>query len=333
MAAPTILRTQHKLGDYLFEPDLEKFNLQKKSSRPWIINNVQDLNKLKDQLNSVKDVPQTENIKTNLNMGLESSNKCPLLTSDELSNRNEQTCQNDNENIKQNREINDNAKFSANHKTTKSPKMKSKSKTKSLKNKALQHQSNNLQNKNAFSCESPLQNQDKEQPTNMNTEQESEMNGMNAQIDLEIDYQNQINMIYNNPHYLEQYTQPLQYQPEFHHIYPDYPLVGQVLYHNPCFTPQMVPLPPMYFVPMLVPCEAPSPMLMTPDTGSDYSSEDGSCYELNVSSDSSDDEVFDTSVQHEAFISNHTGVEEPDYEVPIEMDEELNLLVLSIIDD
>ena len=38
MSAPTILRTQHKLGDYLFEPDLQKFNLPKKSSRPWIVN-------------------------------------------------------------------------------------------------------------------------------------------------------------------------------------------------------------------------------------------------------------------------------------------------------
>jgi len=48
--APTIVRTKPKLSDYLFEQDKTKFKLPKKSSRPWVINNANDKNKLKEVL-------------------------------------------------------------------------------------------------------------------------------------------------------------------------------------------------------------------------------------------------------------------------------------------
>jgi len=48
--APTILRTKPKLSDYLFEQDKTKFKLPKKSSRPWVINNASDKNKFKEVL-------------------------------------------------------------------------------------------------------------------------------------------------------------------------------------------------------------------------------------------------------------------------------------------
>merc|ERR1712240_817623 len=47
-ASPTILRTRHKFGDYLSQPDLGKFELPKKMSRPWIVNNAFEQEKLKD---------------------------------------------------------------------------------------------------------------------------------------------------------------------------------------------------------------------------------------------------------------------------------------------
>merc|ERR1712200_92559 len=47
-ASPTILRTRHKFGDYLSQPDLSKFELPKKMSRPWIVNNAFEQEKLKD---------------------------------------------------------------------------------------------------------------------------------------------------------------------------------------------------------------------------------------------------------------------------------------------
>jgi len=342
MAAPTILRTQHKLGDYLFEPDLQKFNLPKKSSRPWIINNAFEQNKLKDQLKPAKDVTEGEKVKNSLNMTLNCSRKSPSPTNEKITNKNYLQNLNDIENgqrnLENNQENNDNAKFSLNHKSSKSPKMKSKMNTKHMKNKPFNrdhhNQSNILHNKNAIQCESQPQNKNKELPASMNMDQDTEMDRLkaqNLQRDLDLEYQNQINLIYNSPQYMEHYYQPLQYQPVFHHAYPDHPQAGQILYHDPIFSHHVVQQPPMYFIAVPLPVDEPSPM--TPDTGSDYSSEDGSCYELNVSSDSSDDEVFDTILQPEAFNSNSTGVVEPDYEVPIEMDEELNMLVLSIIDD
>merc|ERR1712223_1041270 len=47
-ASPTILRTRHKFGDFLSQPDLAKFELPKKMSRPWIVNNAFEQEKLKD---------------------------------------------------------------------------------------------------------------------------------------------------------------------------------------------------------------------------------------------------------------------------------------------
>merc|ERR1712156_1393180 len=47
-ASPTILRTRHKFGDYLSQPDLAKFELPKKMSRPWVVNNAFEQEKLKD---------------------------------------------------------------------------------------------------------------------------------------------------------------------------------------------------------------------------------------------------------------------------------------------
>merc|ERR1712180_322472 len=54
-ASPTILRTRHKFGDYLSQPDLAKFELPKKMSRPWIVNNAFEQEKLKDLI--VKERP------------------------------------------------------------------------------------------------------------------------------------------------------------------------------------------------------------------------------------------------------------------------------------
>lgn len=61
MAAPTILRTSYKFGDYLTKPDLAKFELPKKMSRPWIVNNAYEQNRLRgmmggDKMVETKDV-------------------------------------------------------------------------------------------------------------------------------------------------------------------------------------------------------------------------------------------------------------------------------------
>merc|ERR1712088_665544 len=50
MNNPTILRTRHKFGDYLSQPDIAKFELPKKMSRPWIVNNAYEEEKLKEMI-------------------------------------------------------------------------------------------------------------------------------------------------------------------------------------------------------------------------------------------------------------------------------------------
>merc|ERR1711978_518534 len=62
---------------------------------------------------------------------------------------------------------------------------------------------------------------------------------LQREIEKEQEYQDQINMIYNNPSYFDQYSNDLQYQPGFH-----YPLQDQFI-----LDPQiLLQNPPMYFI-------------------------------------------------------------------------------------
>jgi len=342
MSAPTILRTQHKLGDYLFEPDLQKFNLPKKSSRPWIVNSSEHDKATGDKIKNVTGM-EKEN-RSFSNVTVKSTRTEPSLTNEEIMNKKyientqERNANQKTENITSN--INDNEKFCFPRKNFKSPKVKSKMHAKHQKNKG---QPNQLYNKNVTHSESQPQDKEVSAHGAIDTQQNTEAERINRQkmeLKAEQEYQNHINQMFNNPEYtdqLDQYYQSIHPLPVFHNAYPEPPVESQTLYHQPFYPEHVVQHPQMYFLPMPQTFEDPTPMTMTPDSGSDYSSEDGSCYELNVSSDTSDDEVFETNLQPTAFIQGFTGkpqtTTEPDYEIPIEMDEELNLLVLSIIDD
>merc|ERR1712048_1217290 len=62
---------------------------------------------------------------------------------------------------------------------------------------------------------------------------------LQAEIEKEQEYQNQMNMIYNNPNYFDQYSSDLLYRPEFHNPQQDQFLLDpQILLQNP----------PMYFI-------------------------------------------------------------------------------------
>lgn len=339
MSAPTILRTQHKLGDYLFEPDLAKFNLPKKTSRPWIINTTEQHKAAVDKVKHAKNLSGMENENNSETVTVKTLITSPLPRTEEISNRiyreNIENVRetNENESTVFTANIVDNERFCSPRKSWKSPKVKSKMNTKHQKNKGRHNQ---LYHKNVTHSESqPL---DKEHRTHMvsDTHQDTHQDTVNMQklqFDAEMEYQNQINQMYNDPQYMDQlelFYQPELPQPAFHQVYQEQTLAEHIL------PPQVVQHPLMYFIPMTDTFEDPTLMTMTPDTGSDYSSEDGSCYELNITSDSSDDEVFETKLQPTAFTQDYSGKPfeaEHGYEVPIEMDEELNLLVLSIIDD
>jgi len=59
-SAPTILRTENKLGDYLSKPDLAKFKLPNKMSRPWIVNTGIELDKIKTSVNTDNSVDKAD---------------------------------------------------------------------------------------------------------------------------------------------------------------------------------------------------------------------------------------------------------------------------------
>merc|ERR1712020_15320 len=62
---------------------------------------------------------------------------------------------------------------------------------------------------------------------------------LQAEIEKEQEYQNQMNMIYNNPNYFDQYSSDLLYRPEFHNPQQDQCLLDpQILLQNP----------PMYYM-------------------------------------------------------------------------------------
>merc|ERR1711992_414620 len=143
-------------------------------------------------------------------------------------------------------------------------------------------------------------------------------------IEKEQEYQNQINMIYNDPHYFDQYSGSLLYTPEFHN-----PQQDQLL-----LDPQILLLqnPPMYFIaePQR---HFENQLLYFPLV--DSSSSSSSSYDLSDSASSSCSENSeDESSQSSQDCHNYSYCSE-NYEnnVPIELDEELNNLVLSIIAD
>merc|ERR1711874_675703 len=132
---------------------------------------------------------------------------------------------------------------------------------------------------------------------------------LQAEIEKEQEYQDQMNLIYNNPNYFDQYSSDLLYRPECHNPQQDQIILDpQIMLQNP----------PMYFI------AGPqrhfeTQLLYFPsiDSSSDLSdSASSSC------SESSEDESSRSSPDYHNY-SN----------VPIELDEELNNLVLSIIAD
>lgn len=339
MAAPTILRTQHKLADYLFQPDLEKFNLPKKSSRPWIVNT----NEQTKQPKSSKTLSELQEESVVNNRIAKRSTPPPPpppptvhMDCSQISNTNylelfsgesqQHSHNNLNNNITDNNHIYNSITSYTRDFVTSS--LNTKHKT-DVKNKGHPNQPHN---KNVLQGESRLtQKENKEAAARVHLEN-PEMCSVNLQQKLELDYQNHVNQMYNDPGCFNELEQFYHHQDYHQH------------HHHPSqYALQQQPL--MYLVPLEQTIEEPTLMLMTPDTGSEYSSEDSSsCFELlNESSDYSDDEVFETSFATQAFNNinyNRTSTngamsigKDQEYEVPIEMDEELNMLVLSIIDE
>merc|ERR1711902_156196 len=141
---------------------------------------------------------------------------------------------------------------------------------------------------------------------------------LQAEIEKEQEYQNQMNMIYNNPSYFDQYSSDLLYRPECHNPQQDHLILDpQMLLQNP----------PMYFIA--------EPQRHFENQLLYFPSVDSSSSDLSDSASSSCSETSeDESSQFSGDYHNYRySSEDDENNVPIELDEELNNLVLSIIAD
>merc|ERR1712048_1075732 len=205
----------------------------------------------------------------------------------------------------------DNAKFHGNGKSSRSASKSPKSKTrKEFKQK-----------ENTRNEETKVVAMDLEEDTE---EDKRKSLNLQAEIEKEQEYQNQMNMIYNNPSYFDQYSSDLLYRPECHNPQQDRLILDpQMLLQNP----------PMYFI--AEPQRHFENQLLYFPAVDSYSSSSSSSYDLSDYASSSCSETLeDESSQSSQDCHNYSYCSE-NYEnnVPIELDEELNNLVLSIIAD
>jgi len=333
MAATTVLRPQHKLGDFLFAPDLQKFQSDETNVRPWMFNPIVTAeHELQNNQTYINKNLKTEFVKNLLGENYYySSSTTPSCSNEGTFNENyaKQT------NMKEQK--NEGKKFKKCIKSSKSKPRGKSSKKPSIVQMELEEDT--IQDKMKF----------------LNLQQE---------IEKEQEYQNQINMIYNNPEYFEHYSNHLEYQQELHHFVQD----DQQVILDPQIMQQY---PPMYFVvqpselhhhhhqPQYLPgfdentfepvamsttCSTPIMSVTSLDTiaetSSDYYSDSASC--SSDCSVCSDDEIQDMSSSLDLGFNYNiyttTTTSPVDYhcieeEVPFELDEELNNLVLSIISD
>merc|ERR1711993_77235 len=199
----------------------------------------------------------------------------------------------------------DNAKFHGNGKSSRSASKSPKSKTrKELKQK-----------ENTRNEETKVVAMDLEEDTE---EDKRKSLNLQAEIEKEQEYQNQMNMIYNNPSYFDQYSSDLLYRPECHNPQQERLILDpQMLLQNP----------PMYFIaePQR---HFENQLLYFPSV--DSSSSDLSDSASSSCSESSEDESSQSS---QVYHNYRYCSENDENNVPIELDEELNNLVLSIIAD
>jgi len=142
---------------------------------------------------------------------------------------------------------------------------------------------------------------------------------LQAEIEKEQEYQNQMNLIYNCPDYFDQYSSHLLYRPECHNLQQDQLILDpQIMLQNP----------PMYFI--AEPQRHFENQLLYFPPVDTSSSSDLSDSASSSCSETSEDESSRSSPDYHSY---RDSSEDDENNVPIELDEELNNLVLSIIAD
>merc|ERR1712183_869501 len=291
------MRNQQQLGDFLFSSDLAKLRLGKTANKARI-----NMNRLReDQLSCSI-------------LSLDNSSGCSTLAGTEgrggITNLNYVKNKNTAKKERRKDQV-DNAKFQGTGKNSRSASKSPKSRTrKELKQKE------NIRNE-----ETKVVAMDLDEDTD---EDKRKCLNLQAEIEKEQEYQNQMNMIYNSPNYFDQYSSDLHYRPECHNPQQDHQLIldPQIMLQNP----------PMYFIAEPQRHFETQLLYFPPVDISSSSSSSSSSSDLSdsASSSCSEDESSRCSPDPHNYRYSSEDVEN---NVPIELDEELNNLVLSIIAD
>jgi len=277
-----VMRSQHQLGDFLLGAHFDKLRLGSRSSPLQ--------NKMRNNMNTLR---KEELLKSFISLD-NSSDTSTLAIKEEVTNTNHVKNKNnakkerkkdqvDNVNFQmKNRRISRSPKF----KTSKNPKQKGTIEKEQMKVIAM----------------------DLEEDTD-----EDKKKSVDLQKEIEKEYQNQMNMIYNSPIYFEQYSNDLEYQAEYHH-HSQFLLNPQIIHQNP----------PMYFIAAPQPCFE-SQLVYFKSVNNSCDSSSSGCSTPSRYSEKSEDESPE---DHQTNNCN----EDHDGNL-LELDEELNNLVLSIIAD
>jgi len=320
-SAPTIVRTEHKFGDYLSKPDMARFELPRKTSRPLIVNKSYGMEKI-DKNRENSEYEEHRNVFPKMKQNKYERRKMVGSNKKDVRNIND-IIASDNQNLTQ---IDTTQPSSTNE---------SKSSDDKTTQWTYHHQNENVPSK--MSDMNPhdaiidkFHRTPQEIQTNRHQENDEEMDEKmrNLERDIELEQQQMMNRLYNNPSTFDSSFVSVGLMPVMVHN----PAGGYYIVHLPIHPP---PPPPQYH----------------PD--SIYSTSSSCCYPVSHSSTSSsisrlssdegfvdDNESNDDAISLvESFedkleISEEESDEDDELNrLDIEQDEELNRLVLSIIDD
>merc|ERR1712154_410338 len=283
------VRNQHQLGDFLVTSDKAKLKLGKPGNKARI-----NMNSLRqDQLNA--SIFSLDN----------SSGYSTLTGSEGITNLNYVKNKNTAKKERRKDQV-DNAKFQGNGKNSRSASKSPKSKTR----KELKQKENNRNEETKVVAMDLDEDTEEDKRKSLN---------LQAEIEKEQEYQNQMNMIYNNPNYFDQYSSDLLYRPECHNPQQDRLILDpQIMLQNP----------PMYF--LAEPQQHfETQLLYFPPVDSSSSSSSSSDLSDSLSSCCSETSEDESPRASPAYHNYSYYSEDDENNVPIELDEELNNLVLS----
>merc|ERR1712180_171131 len=320
-SAPTIVRTEHKFGDYLSKPDLARFELPRKTSRPLIVNKTYGTDKI-DKNRENCDTVEYRNVFPKMKQNKYERRKMVGSNKKDVRNIND-IIASDNQNLTQ-------------IDTTQPSSTTEASKTYNDKTTqwTYHHQNENVPLKmpdvNPHDATiDKFHRTPQEIQTNLHQENDEEMDEKmrNLERDIELEQQQMMNRLYNNPSTFDSSFVSVGLMPVMVHN----PAGGYYIVHLPIHPP---PPPPQYLPDSLYStssCCYPVSHSSTSSSISRLSSDEG----FVDDNESNDDAIsLVESFEDKLEISEEESDEDDELNrLEIEKDEELNRLVLSIIDE